>query len=134
MYQKRCFNVITSCDGEALVKANATKVTLFQESFFADEPICVRVFLYSVAPFPLRFSKLSLRFSNPSYDSHCVLIDAAVGSEVNSFNPVFGDQPTTLVDEFFFYDRIFNLFGLKSQLFFRVKVRIIAPSIFSRFL
>ncbi|XP_071849056.1 trafficking protein particle complex subunit 11-like isoform X2 [Apostichopus japonicus] len=45
------------------------------KAFSADSKVQLQVCLRSLGPFPIRFSKLTVFFSNPAYNQHCIVCD-----------------------------------------------------------
>ncbi|KAH9492651.1 Trafficking protein particle complex subunit 11 [Bulinus truncatus] len=84
-----------------------TKACFITETVSADEKVVIEVCLRVGCPFPVRFSKLMILFTNQKYNSHCVLTDrhgisAASASEIGSGDLFFKpNEPRVFAFSFF---------------------------------
>ncbi|XP_013379073.1 trafficking protein particle complex subunit 11-like [Lingula anatina] len=61
------------------------KAAFSEETFTADVPIVLHIFLKTTCPFPMRFSKLSVLLNNQVYNQYCVVSDGqGIGSGESS--------------------------------------------------
>jgi len=62
---------------QSIVPFVECKAQFISAQFTADKNVRLKVYLRSHAPYPIRFSKLSVMFNNQAYNEYCVLHDVA---------------------------------------------------------
>lgn len=99
------FNIETSI----IVPFAECKAKFSKVSYSADSPVVIKVYFRSCAPFPLRFSKLSVLLTNQAYNKYCVIVDDDDGSSEKS---LFVKPDDIIVKSFSFMAQFEDVGGL----------------------